>query len=340
MRFVRFGIALVAGVASAPALAQVQAPRPPHNMQTWPAPETLSVQGRAMTEAMGQAPIPNPWPPVAAQRQFADTIQATLGAGLEKRHGVRIETTEIAGVPVRIIYPKGVSALGKGPVLLNLHGGGFSLDSGSLTETIPIAALTGYPVVAVLYRLAPEHPYPAAVDDALAVYQALETDRKSNRIAVYGTSAGAGLGAQLIERLHKLGRPVPAALGFLSGSADLSRSGDSESWMPLPNGGATMADVVADYVGKTPTNDPGLSPIYGNLSDYPPTLLLTSTRDILLSGTSIFARALQDRGVDARLVVFDGLPHAFWAYMDIPETNEANSLVARFLKGRLEAKGH
>lgn len=337
MRMKMLALAASALFSGSPALAQPEtAVAPPGNMLAWPAPETLSPQGRAMVEAMGKVPVPSPWPPVAAQRQFADSIQAQLGAALEKRHGVRIETTEIAGVPVRIIFPKGVAGLGKGPVLINLHGGGFSLDSGSLTETIPIAALTGYPVVAVLYRLAPEHPYPAAVDDALAVYQALEKDRGARRIAVYGTSAGAGLGAQLMERLNKLDRPKPAALGFLSGSADLNKAADSESWMPLPNGGKTLAIAMSDYVGKTSTRDPGLSPIYGDLSKYPPTLLLTSTRDILLSGTSNFARALDDKGVDANLVVFDGLPHAFWSYMDIPEANEANELVARFLKKYLD----
>ena len=77
-----------------------------------------------------------------------------MGAQLEKRYAVRVEAAVIAGVPVRIVYPKGVAALGKGPVLLNLHGGGGKVDSGSLTETIPIAAMTGIPVVAVLYRLA------------------------------------------------------------------------------------------------------------------------------------------------------------------------------------------
>jgi acetyl esterase/lipase len=289
-----------------------------------------------MTSAMANAPVPNPWPPIPAQRQFADGVQASLGEHLQKRYGVRVETSVIGGVPVRIIYPKDVKVLGSGPVLLNLHGGGFYLDSGSLTETIPIAALTDIPVVAVLYRLAPEHPYPAAVDDALAVYQALERDAKTGGIAVYGTSAGAGLSAQLVARLVKLGQPVPAAMGFFSGSADLSKVADSETWQPLPNGGKTLVASMPGYVGNTPLNDPGLSPVYSDLSRFPPTLAVSSTRDIMLSGTSNFARALTEHGVDARLVVFDGLPHAFWSYMPIPETDEANNLMARFLKSHVQ----
>lgn len=329
-------IACVAGV-TAPARSQSM-PTPDRNIAKWPMPETVSPQGRAVATAMANSPMPNPMPPVAVQRQMIGAMQDMMAAPMTKRYEVRIESTVIAGVPVRIVYPKGVQGLGKGPVLLNLHGGGFQLDSGSLTETIPIAALTGVPVVAVLYRLAPENPYPAAVDDALAVYQALEKERKPRRIAVYGTSAGAVLGAQLLARLTALGKPMPAALGFFSGSADMSTSGDSESWMPLPGSDKTLAAAIAGYIGNTPATDRGLSPIFSDISGFPPTLLVTSTRDSLLSATSIFGRALIERGVDARMVVFDGLPHAFWAYMDIPESDQANALMAAFLKHRLAAR--
>lgn len=326
---------LALGTLAIPADAQTAPATPERNIMTWPLPDTLSPQGRAVAEAMAKTPLPNPLPPVAVQRQMIDGMQQAMSAPLTKRYDVHIETTTIAGVPVRIVYPKGVTALGKGPVLLNLHGGGFQIDSGSLTETIPIAALAGLPVVAVLYRMAPEHPYPAALDDALAVYQALERDRPATRIAVFGTSAGAVLGGELVAKLTQLRRPMPAALGFFSGSADLATSGDSESWAPLPTGDKTLAASIAPYVGKTDRADPVLSPIHGDLSRFPPTLLVSSTRDALLSGTSIFGRALLEHGVDARLVVFDGLPHAFWSYMPIPETDQAMALMANFLKTRV-----
>ncbi|MDO9367578.1 MAG: alpha/beta hydrolase [Sphingopyxis sp.] len=331
--------AFLAAATGAPTMAQPGA-EPVRNILTWPMPETVSPEGRAMAAAMAAAPMPNPMPPVEVQRQMIGGMQDAMGAQLAARHGVRVEASTIAGVPVRIVYPKGVAALGKGPMLLNLHGGGFQLDSGSLTETIPIAALTGLPVVAVLYRLAPEHPYPAALDDALAVYQALEKDRKAAQIAVYGTSAGAVLSGELLAKLTSLKKPMPAALGFFSGSADMSKSGDSESWAPLPGGEKTLAGSISGYIGKTDPADPILSPIHGDLSGFPPTLLVSSTRDSLLSGTSIFGRALIEQGVDARLVVFDGLPHAFWAYMDIPESAQANALMAKFLKDRLDGAKH
>jgi acetyl esterase/lipase len=327
--------ALLVGAMPAAATGQAAPAAPPTlNMQNWPLPDTVSPEGKAATAAAASQAMPDPLPPVADIRKIIDAMQGAMGAELQKRYDVRVEASTIAGVPVRIVYPKGVSSLDDGPVLLNLHGGGFAIDSGSLTETIPIAARTGLPVVAVLYRLAPEHPYPAALDDALAVYQALEKDRKANRIAVFGTSAGACLSGQLVAKLASLGRPMPAALGFLSGSADLSLRGDSESWMPGPG-----FDWVAAYAGKTPMIDPTLSPIRGDVSRFPPTLLMTSSRDFLMSPTSIFARALHEKGVDARLVMFDGLPHAFWAYMAIPESDQANEVVARFLKEKLDAAG-
>lgn len=316
----------------APARAQ-ETPKV-QNMQEWPVPETVSPEGRAATAALVAQKMPDPLPPIADIRKFADMIQATLGAQLEKRYEVRVEASTIADVPVRIFYPKGVRALGTGPVLVNLHGGGFAVDSGSLTETIPIAARSGIPVVSVLYRLTPEHPFPAALDDALAVYQALEKDHKASRIGVYGTSAGAGLSGQLVAKLTSLGKPMPAALGYFSGNADVGKKGDSESWTQGPG-----FDWVGIYAGKMPLSDPILSPLHGDVSRFPPTLLVTSTRDFLLSSTSIFARALTEKGVDARLVVFDGLPHAFWAYMDIPESDQANELMARFFKDKLEAAG-
>lgn len=300
---------------------------PERNILTWPMPDTVSPEGRAASEAAARMILPDPLPPLPVIRQMMGDFQKSLGAKLQERYAVRIEDGIIAGASVRIVYPKGVRELGDGPVLLNLHGGGAKVDSGSLTETIPIAALTGVPVVAVLYRLAPEHPYPARLNDALAVYDALTKERAPSQIAAYGTSAGAVLSAQLVAKLTTMGRPMPAALGFFSGTADAGKKGDSESWMPTPGGGLALEERYS-----IPLTDPVLSPLYGDLSRFPPTLLVSSTRDFALSGTAVFGKALVEQGVGAQFIVFDGLPHAFWAYMpDVPETDQAHAMMARFL---------
>ena len=113
----------------------------------------------------------------------------------------------------------------KDKVLLNLHGGGFNSDSGSYTESIPIASYTGIKVVAVLYRLAPEYPFPAAVDDSIAVYKELLKTYKPEHIVIYGTSAGAILTGEVAVKIKHLGLPMPAALGIFSGMGDFARAG-------------------------------------------------------------------------------------------------------------------
>jgi acetyl esterase/lipase len=293
-----------------------------------PHPPTLSAEARAQLAAMaagGPAPALEP----AQMRAGMEMIQRAIGAEQRKTHPVSVTDDIIGGVPVRRIAPEGESARGK--VLMNLHGGGFATDSGSLTENIPIAALSGVEVVAVLYRLAPEHPYPAAVDDALAVYRALLETHAAADIAVYGTSAGAVIGPQLMMRLKAEGLPPPAALGVFSGEPDLTGTADSRRIFAMAAEGQALTDAKLAYVGHADPADPMLSPILGDLSFFPPTLLVTSGRDVLLSGTVNLHRKLTSDGVAAELVVYDALPHAFWAYILAPESEDAFRRMAGFL---------
>jgi epsilon-lactone hydrolase len=240
----------------------------------------------------------------------------------------------MGGVPVIIFTPAGGAQ--SDAILINLHGGGFMLDSGSQTENIPIAALTGMKVIAVLYRLAPEHPFPAAVDDSASVYEEVLQTVPAHRVAIYGTSAGAVLTAQLMVRLRDSNTPSPAALGFFSGSADLAQDGDSEQFLPKLMG-QSLRETVQPYIGATPTHTPALSPIYADLIGFPPTLAITSTRDQLLSHTTLFHRALRRAGVDADLIVFEAMPHAFWSYIVATESDEAFGAMADFFKEKLGA---
>jgi len=225
-------------------------------------------------------------------------------------------------------------------VLINFHGGGFDSDSGSLTETIPIANLAKVKVVAVLYRLAPEHPFPAWVDDAIAVYKELLKTYKPEHIGVYGTSAGAILTAQFAVKVKRLDLPEPAALGIFSGLGDFSRGGDSSAMYGL-NGLSGHLDPPKGgpgedrYLGKTDRRDPVLSPIFADLHGMPPALFITSGRDLLLSGTVILHRAFLRAGNEAQLIVFEGLPHAFWNNADLPESKETYEYMAGFFVKQL-----
>lgn len=300
-----------------------------------PFPETLSAEARTQLNAL-MAARPEGQPTLEQMRFFAEQVQAHLGAEQRKVHDVSVTDDMIAGVPVRRIA-RSSGKIDGAKLLMNLHGGGFATDSGSLTETIPIAAISGIEVVAVLYRFAPEHPYPAAVDDALAVYKALLASHHPRDIGVYGTSAGAVIGPQLMMRLQAERLPLPGALGVFSGESDLVGTADSlHIFSPLVEAEA-LTGAKAAYVGQADPRDPLVSPIYGDLSAFPPTLCLSSGRDILLSGTCNLSRALSDAGVLSELVVYDALPHAFWAYVLAPESDAAFQRMSRFLAHHLGA---
>ena len=292
--------------------------------------QTLSPVGQAAMER--QAKGPTPPDDLPGRRATLDRLQREFGAAQQRTYPVDIKTATIAGVPVRVISPKSAAPRTRN-VFLNLHGGGFDADSGSLTENIPIAALTGTPVVAVLYRLGPEHLAPAAVDDALSVYRELLKTHKPLEIGVYGTSAGAILGPQLMVRLRAEHLPLPAVLGVFSGNADLSRNGASSVAMKLD-----MAALSRPYLDKISATSPAASPLLGELKDFPPTMCMTSTGDFFLSSTSNLCRGLDEAGVETKLVVFDALPHAFWAYIAAPESDQAFHAMARFLKGHLSKR--
>ena len=249
---------------------------------------------------------------------------------------VDINSSVIAGVPVQIVTPLTIAPEKADRVLINLHGGGFTADSGSLIESVPIANLTQTKVVAVLYRLAPEHPFPAAVDDTVAVYKELLKTYKPEKIAIYGSSAGAVLTPEVAVQIRQLGLPLPGALGVFSGGGDFTKTGDSQYIYGVhglsgsPDTRPKGVQWLAVYVGSADPKNPVLSPVFADLHGMPPTLFMTSTRDMLLSDTTILHRAFLRAGVNAQLVVFEGLNHCFWYNPNLPESREADQIMARF----------
>jgi monoterpene epsilon-lactone hydrolase len=273
---------------------------------------------------------------LADRRAGTDAWRKFGTAEARKYYPANVDETTIAGVRTDIITPLAMPEANRNRVLVNLHGGGFNSDSGSLIEGIPIANLAKTKVVSVYYRLAPENPFPAAVDDVVAVYKEVLKTYKPMSIGIFGTSAGAILTAEVAVKLKQLALPLPAALGIFSGLADFSRPSESRQLFTLNGFPGEMKPLDANhlpddqYVGKTDRKDPVLSPLFADLHGMPPSLLVTSTRDILLNDTANFHRALLRDGVDAQLVVFDALPHAFWYHFQLPETKEALELMAKF----------
>lgn len=241
----------------------------------------------------------------------------------------------MAGVPVHVVTPDSMTPANADKVLINIHGGGFNADSGSYAESIPIAGYSGIKVVSVLYRLAPEHTFPAPVEDVIAVYRELLKRYKPARIGIYGTSAGATITAETAVRIKQLGLPEPAALGMFSTLDSFARLGDSQAMFTLSGLRGPLEPPEPGthdpyYVGNTDPKDPVLSPIYADLHGMAPALFVTSGRDSGLSDTINLHRAYLRAGVDARLVVFDGLWHAFWYQSALPESIEANHIMADF----------
>ncbi len=308
-----------------------------HVTRVVPLPETISPEARAMLARS----MPDAAPPetLAERRARNSEYQARARVGWEKICPTRIVESSIAGVPVHIVTPEAIPEANRDRVLINLHGGGFNADSGSYIESIPIAFYTRTRVVAVMYRLAPEHPFPAGIDDAIAVYKELLKTYKPDHVVIYGTSAGAMMTAEVAVKLKLLGLPMPAALGIFSGTGDFARAGDTASLFSLQGLSGPLAPPREPhdsyYIGETDPRDPVLSPMYADLHGLPPTLFVTGTRDMLESGTVNLDRAYLRAGVDANLVVFDALPHAFWYNPALPESIEANHIMAHFFMKHL-----
>ncbi len=309
-----------------------------HITRVIPLPPDLSPEAKAMlARPASDADMPQT---LDQRRHGTDVWQNHAGDVSAQLYPVHRTEGTIAGVPVRIITP--VAGMDPDHVLLNIHGGGFNSDSGSWTETIPMANLTRMKVVAVLYRLAPEHPFPAGLDDVIAVYKELLKTYNPAHIAIYGTSAGAILTGEVAVMLRELHLPLPGALGIFSGMGDFSRVGDSWAMYAL-NGLSGHLDPPSpnvhdsEYVGSTDPHDPVLSPLFADLRNMPPTLFITSGRDLLLSGTTILQRAFLRAGNDnTQLVLFEGLPHAFWNDANLPESKEADRVMAHFFLRHLK----
>ncbi|MFC8599494.1 alpha/beta hydrolase [Isoptericola sp. NPDC057191] len=262
------------------------------------------------------------------------------------RDGLPVRTTErrVAGVPTYVQVPDGAAAddadAVDAPVVLDLHGGGLLYGAGEVcrASAASTAVTTGLVTWGVDYRMPPEHPYPAGLDDVLAVYRALLDERDPRRVVVAGGSAGGNLAAALLLRARDEGLAMPAALVLLTPEVDLTESGDSFVTNAAHDLAlASLREVNALYAAGADLAHPYLSPLFGDLSGFPPTFLQSGTRDLFLSNTVRMHRRLRAAGVPAELHVFEGMPHGGFGG-DAPEDAELEAeeraFVARVLSAR------
>lgn len=309
-----------------------------------PVPDTVSPEAQAYLRTDPLPGVPEdatPLPMWTLRKATAPMFERMNRQALEL-YPVDVEDCQIAGVRCHRVSRPDAPAAARGKVMINLHGGGFVLGSGSLVEAIPIAHETGCEVIAVDYRLAPEHPFPAAVDDTLAVYRHLLESHDPADIALFGTSAGGYLVAMAVMRIKAEGLPLPACCGVFTAGGDIARMGDTFSYLTLSgffgHVPARFEDANCErrvFLGGADTEDPLVAPIRGDLSDFPPTLLVSGTRDAVLSSAAMFHRALRRAGREAELFVFEAMPHAHWYHLHLPEAREAIEVMARFFERHL-----
>ncbi|HEY3799884.1 MAG TPA: alpha/beta hydrolase [Caulobacteraceae bacterium] len=315
---------------------------------------TLRIEGReipypvALSEAaratlMMERPPGAGYPPVEDKAAWAKLVaaraeqQAKMSAPIAARLRADVSAHPLGGVAVYLARPQGERLLADDKVLLDIHGGALLFGGGEANVRFTTAAMalrTGRVAYGVDYRVAPEHPYPAALDDCVAAYRALLKEVPAERIVISGTSAGGNLAAATLLKLSDDGLPMPAGAMLLTPELDLTESGDSfDTMMGLDvvlTGRLMPVNLV--YADGADLAHPYLSPLFGDVSNFPPTFLQTGTRDLFLSNTVRMHRKLRAAGVRAELHVWEGMPHAGFGGLT-PEDRELNVEMQSFIGG-------
>jgi epsilon-lactone hydrolase len=334
-----FTLTSLLALAQAPADLDVPA-------RSLPVPTTVSPQ---MQKLIG-APLNPRWNKIPGsvadwktQIRAADADAEKGLPALREALKVKVEPTAIDGVHTYLVTPQSVPAANRDRLLVHVHGGCFASSSGesSTEEAIYMAGIGGFKVIAIDYRVPPDYPYPAALDDAMTVWRALTRANSPKKMAIFGSSAGGNLTLAMVLRAKRDGLPLPAAIAPGTPMSDLTNAGDSFQTNAMVDNvlvapGANCDQRAKLYLAGHDPRDPMVSPVYGNLSGFPPTILTTGTRDLLLSSTVRVHRKLRQVGVEASLQVYEGQSHAHY-YSDpaAPETREAFGEIAEFFDRHL-----
>lgn len=316
---------------------------PPRSL---PVPDTVSPQ---MQRIIGE-PLSLRWKlqPESAADWKAIVDKATLAtvAGLPRLRdalGVTVESGTLGGVHVFVVTPKSIPRRNKDRVLLHFHGGFrvFNPGEAGTAEAIFMAGFGGFRVISVDYRMPPDFPFPAALDDAVSVYRDVLKSTPAQKIGIFGTSAGGSLIFTTLLRAKMENMPMPGAIAPGTPTVDLTKTGDSLFTNAMVDNVLVTQDgfiraTALLYASGRDLKDPLLSPIYGDVHGFPPTILTSGTRDLYLSNTVRMHRKLRAAGVEALLQVWEGQSHAQYIRdVNAPETKEYHDEVARFFDQHL-----
>jgi acetyl esterase/lipase len=323
---------------------------PLHLAREIPVPRSVSAEAQATMaagcagvaarlESPPELPDPSDLEGWRARIAVMDELMVFAFQGRVDENALDVVELDVGGVRVYEITPRDAPSGDGAPVLLDIHGGALVGGGGEACQLMSSisAQRTGLRTWSVDYRMPPDHPYPAPLDDCVTVYRALLERADAARIVVSGASAGGNLAAATMLRARDEGLPVPAGLVLLSPEIDLTESGDTFAtnvgvdYVLLDGLGAS----IALYAGDHDLTDPLLSPLFGDVTGFPPTFLQSGTRDLFLSNTVRMHRHLRDAGVDAELHVWEAMPHGgfFGAPEDAEIAAELRRFVARVTRG-------
>ena len=326
------------------ASAQTQTPTPPLAPRDVPAksipvPTTVSPQLQAviaqpLSSGWNTPPTtPDDWAQLVKKREVASA--ANVQPMADRLH-VAIEPSTIDGVKVYILTPADIPPQNRNRLLVHVHGGCYVLGPhlAAVPEALQVAGISHIKTISVDYRMPPEAYFPAALDDAMTVYKAATTMVPPQNLGVFGSSAGGALTLEMMLRAKAAGLPMPGAIAPGTPMADATNAGDTfqtnalvDNVLVSPNGFCNAATKF--YAHGHDLADPMLSPIYGDMHGFPPTILTSGTRDLLLSNTVRTNQKLREAGVETRLQVFEGQAHAqFYRDDRIPEDHFAITEIA------------
>jgi acetyl esterase/lipase len=312
-----------------------------------PVPDTVSPELRADIAAPYRLPNWNANPKSAMEWKELVAGLAARGAAaqpaIREKLGVTMQPAVIGGVNAFILAPKVMPPANRNRLLVHLHGGGYVYNPGEAgtEEATLMAAYGGFKVISLDYRMPPDHPYPAAMDDAIAVWKAAVKMQKPSNMAIFGTSTGGGMTLAMILRAKQERLPLPAAIAPGSPWSDLTETGDTyktNEWVDnvIVSYSGYLSHAALLYANGHDLKDPQLSPIYGDFHGFPPAILTSGTRDLFLSLTVLTHRKLRQAGVEASLQVFEGMSHAQYNFDPYaPETKEVFTEIASFFDEHL-----
>jgi len=283
---------------------------------------------------------PEGWTELVKQLETA-TIPSV--APMAERLHVKIEPGTIDGVKVYTLTPDSIPEGNRNRLGVHVHGGCYVLNQhlAALPEAILVAGFAHMKVIAVDYRMPPDAYFPAALDDAMTVYKSVLKTTEPKNVGIIGTSAGGALTLEMMLRAKSESLPMPGAIAPGTPMSDVTKQGDTFVTNGMVDNVLVSADGFCDaatrfYANGHDFKDPLLSPVYGDMSNFPPTILTSGTRDLLLSNTVRVNQKLRQAGVETRLQVFEAQSHAqFYRDDRIPEVQDAMKEIAGFFDQHL-----